>query len=69
MKGVEANRLQHSFTSDIFAVWKPAYGGVVTVNGEMLLPVFVSNVAHGILFLDQLEEKTSLHVSFRSGLC
>lgn len=55
--GVEANRLQHSFASNVVAVWKPANGGVITVNGKMLLPVLVSNVAHGILLLDQLEEK------------
>ena len=57
-KGIEANRLHHSFTSDVLAVWKPANGGVVTVNDEVLLPVFVSDVAHGILLLDQLEEKS-----------
>lgn len=53
--GIEANRLQHSFASDVFAVGKPANRGVVAVNGKMLLPVFVSDVAHGILLLDQLE--------------
>ncbi|UKZ60662.1 uncharacterized protein TrAtP1_001932 [Trichoderma atroviride] len=57
-KGIEANRLQHGFTSDVVAVWKPANGGMVTINGEVLLPVFMSDVAHGILLLDQLEEKS-----------
>lgn len=63
--GVEANRLQHGFAGDILAVWEPADGGVVTVNGEMLLPVFMSDVAHGILLLDELEGgKANPHVSF-----
>lgn len=53
---VEANRLQHSLASNIVAGWKLAHRDVVTINSEMLLPVFMSNVAHGIFLLDQLGE-------------
>jgi hypothetical protein len=55
--GVQANRFQYSFASDILAVRKPTNGSMVAVNSEMFLPVLMSNVAHGILLLDQLEEE------------
>jgi hypothetical protein len=66
--GIEANRLQHSFASDVFAVWKPANRGVVAINGKMLLPVFVSDVAHGVLLLDQLEDGNKSTCQLLKGL-
>lgn len=51
--GVEANRLENSLAGDVLAVWIPANGRVIAVDGEMLLPIFGSGIYHGIFLFNK----------------
>lgn len=62
--GVEANRLENSLAGDVLAVRIPAHGRVVTVDGEMLLPIFGPDIHHGVFLFNKLEQRVNQLISF-----
>lgn len=63
---VEANGLQHGLAGDILAAGIPAHGGVISVDGEVLFPVFGSGVDLAIFLFNKLEQKVYVRICWLS---